>query len=553
MSAASPDYSALLSPGDLRPLIDLLPLAAYAVRAPDGVIAWFNSRAVELWGRAPVIGDTDERFCGAHKLYYPDGSYMAHCDTPVALALYTGASVHEEDVVIERPDGSRVTVSVHIDPLRDRNGAIVGAVNFFHDITERKTKEAERQQLYEEVKSHAGRLREAHEQLEVKVEERTASLRTLSSQLMQLQDNVRRRISRELHDSVGQGLAALQMNLDAALRSKNKNVKSEKLRESMALLREAVREVRTVSYLLHPPMLDLAGLGPATNWYAEGFNKRSAIKLHVEIPQDLPRLPIEKETAAFRVVQECLTNVHRYSQASNAWIRVALTPGKFRLEVQDDGKGIGAAALAAKPSDEISLGVGIPGMRERLRELGGSLEIQSSERGTLVVAHMPLSEARSGESTPNLGLPGFEPRPVNGRNGSRGRILIVDDHEIMRRGVRTLIENEPDLEMCGEATNAQEAIEMTRRLRPEVLILDLQLPGADGWEVLREIRQFEFRTKVIIFSAHSSSAIDRTARAANCEGYITKSRASVELVEAVRTVLSDRTCYRGYLSEAHTA
>src|SRR5258708_30361425 len=122
-------------------LVDLLPMAAYGVRAPDGVISWFNSRAAERWGRVPVIGDTEERFCGAHKLYHADGSYMAHCDTPVALALHTGVSVHEQEVVIERPDGSRVTVSVHIDPIRDTDGAIVGVVNFFQDITERKQAE----------------------------------------------------------------------------------------------------------------------------------------------------------------------------------------------------------------------------------------------------------------------------------------------------------------------------------------------------------------------------------------------------------------------------
>src|SRR5712671_214879 len=140
-STTLPVSPAVLNLGSQAYLIELFPMAAYAVRAPDGVIAWFNSRAAQLWGRAPVLGDTDERFCGALTLYHSDGSYMAHCDTPVALALQTGASVHEEEVVIERPDGSRVTVWVHIDPIRDKDGEIVGVVNFFHDITERKQAE----------------------------------------------------------------------------------------------------------------------------------------------------------------------------------------------------------------------------------------------------------------------------------------------------------------------------------------------------------------------------------------------------------------------------
>src|SRR5580704_2134326 len=137
-SAAASD---LFNLGSQTSLIELFPMAAYAVRAPDGVIAWFNSRAAELWGRVPVVGDTDERFCGAFRLYHADGTHMEHCDTPVALALKTGISVHEQEVVIERPEGSRVTVSVHIDPIRDQNGAIVGVVNFFHDISERKRAE----------------------------------------------------------------------------------------------------------------------------------------------------------------------------------------------------------------------------------------------------------------------------------------------------------------------------------------------------------------------------------------------------------------------------
>jgi two-component system, chemotaxis family, CheB/CheR fusion protein len=141
MTTRLPVFPDLINLGSQASLIELFPMAAYAVRAPDGVIAWFNSRAVELWGRVPAVGDTDERFCGAYKLYRADGTHMAHCDTPVALALETGTSVHEQEVVIERPDGSRVSVSVHIDPIRDERGAILGVVNFFHDISERRQTE----------------------------------------------------------------------------------------------------------------------------------------------------------------------------------------------------------------------------------------------------------------------------------------------------------------------------------------------------------------------------------------------------------------------------
>ncbi len=384
-SLGSPD---LLNLGSQTYLMELLPMAAYAVRAPDGVIAWFNSRAVELWGRVPVIGDSDERFCEAYKLYRGDGSYMAHCDTPVALALNTGVSVHEQEVVIEKQDGSRVTVSVHIDPIRDGSGTIVGVVNFFHDITERKQREAERQQLYEEAKTHAASLRQAHEELELKVQERTASLRMLSSRLMRLQDDERRRISRELHDSVGQHLSLAKMSLQSFSKSlPNGDANSQRLfLETEETIEAAIRETRTVSYLLHPPLLDELGLMAAVRWYAEGFRKRSGIYLEVEVPVQLPRLAGDKETVLFRIVQESLTNIHRHSGASNAFITITVTENLLQLEVRDNGKGIADPDFSRLSGG--TPGVGISGMRERLSELGGQLKI-SNENGTRVIATLP--------------------------------------------------------------------------------------------------------------------------------------------------------------------
>src|ERR1700675_4110150 len=184
-------------------------MAAYVVRA-DGVVVWYNARAAELWGRKPAIGDTDERFCGAHTLFRADGTHMAHCDTPVALALTTGISVHEEEGIIGRPDGSRVHVSVHIDPIRNAtDGRIIGVVNFFNDMTERKRQEAEREHLLQEAQTRFTKFQKARHELESKIGQRTIALRHLSSKLIHVQDEERRRIARELHDSIGQYLAAL--------------------------------------------------------------------------------------------------------------------------------------------------------------------------------------------------------------------------------------------------------------------------------------------------------------------------------------------------------
>lgn len=364
-------------------LIDRLPVAAYAVRGPDGVIAWYNSRAAQMWGRRPEIGDLDERFCGAFRLYYSDGSFMAHSDTPVADALKSGASVHGQDVIIERPDGSRVTVCVHIDAVRDDTGAIVGVTNFFYDVTERRAREIG--------------IRAQADQLEVAVQQRTASLGELSRRLLRMQDDERRRLSRDLHDSVGQSLTVLKMELSKGARSEGQDF--AKLQDWVRLVDEAIREVRAVSYLLHPPLLDLAGLCSAIREYAAGFDKRSDMTIHVEIPERSPRLSSEQETALFRVVQECLTNAHRHSKASNVWIRVKPEDSAFRLEIEDDGQGIAQSTAGDAPETVATLGVGIRGMQERMWEYGGRLEIRSGSRGTQITASLPYKKTRTEEIT----------------------------------------------------------------------------------------------------------------------------------------------------------
>jgi signal transduction histidine kinase len=216
------------------------------------------------------------------------------------------------------------------------------------------------------------------------------ALRLLSTRLLHVQDEERRKFSRELHDSLGQYLNLVKMNL-AALSNQN-TPSPERLSEALEYLDRCITETRTISYLLHPPLLDEMGFVFAAKWYLDGFAQRSGIQVRTEIPDDLGRLPNPVEITLFRVLQECLTNIHRHSRSSEADVRVERTLTGVVLNVRDHGKGILPEVLERFRATGSQVGVGLAGMRERVREQGGELDIQSNGRGTAVTVRMPVLE-----------------------------------------------------------------------------------------------------------------------------------------------------------------
>jgi two-component system NarL family sensor kinase len=258
-----------------------------------------------------------------------------------------------------RLDGSAVQVERTGIPLRKGNKLF--AQEFVRDLTERK--EAER------------------------------AIQQLSVRLMRSQDEERRRIARQLHDTIAQNLTAIRLNLARINGSPAAAVAefAEPLTESMSLADEVISEIRTLSYLLHPPLIDEVGLSGSLRWYAQGFEARSGIKVSLDIAEDL-RLPRDIETTVFRIVQEALTNIQRHSGSSVARISIVGQPSGIRLTVRDEGRGI-AARLRADPEALFASGVGIAGIRERARELGGDVQIESTDRGTTVIVTFPVPEA----------------------------------------------------------------------------------------------------------------------------------------------------------------
>ena len=262
-----------------------------------------------------------------------------------------------------------------------------------------RLKRAEAQARQEAAAAEQARAEYAalNETLEDKIRERTSelkrandSLRALSADLLKARDDEQRRIARELNDSIGQLVASVRINntrviREAALLSKPS---AEALQQNDAMLVELDRSVRTISHLLHPPLLDEVGLRVALEWYVEEFSERSGIAVQLECPESLERTSNDLETAIFRVVQECLGNVHRHSGSRSASVIFQIEGGKARLQVRDNGDGISETRQQELKSHGRS-GVGLRGIRERLGQFGGEMSIESSERGTTVTAVIP--------------------------------------------------------------------------------------------------------------------------------------------------------------------
>jgi PAS domain S-box-containing protein len=335
-------------------LIDLANDAIF-VRTPNDKISYWNQGAERLygWTREEAVGKSPQE--------------LFHTKFPIPFAELIQNDLWEGELVQKKRNGSQITVASRWATLRNNQGELTGWLEINTDISARKQAED--------------------------------AARRLSGRILNLQDAERRRIARELHDSLGQYLAVVKMNLDLMTGMVSGKHEIELLSECSTTVDRCLTETRTLSHLLHPPLLDEAGFISAARWFSEGLAQRSGIEVDFDFPSGLTRMNRDVETALFRALQEALTNVHRHSGGSRVNIVLQLDAEQVRMEIKDNGRGMPEERVRRFRKDGVGSGVGLAGMRERVREVGGSLVLLSGPSGTSVIVTIPL--AQPGDESPD--------------------------------------------------------------------------------------------------------------------------------------------------------
>jgi PAS domain S-box-containing protein len=398
-------------------------LAAIVDSSDDAIVSKNLDGTITSWNKSAerLFGYTSAEAVGQHiTLIIPRDRWKE--EDEFLAKIRRAERVDHFETVRVRKDGSTIDLSLTISPVKDAFGRVIGASKVARDISERKLAQEElrRSQLQfateaEALRNSEERLRKLSEALDAEVRARTKELeernfdvlrqseqlRQLSWRLLRTQDEERRHIARELHDSAGQTLAVLGMNLSTIVKALELRAPdiAKSAHETQELAQQLTQEIRTTSYLLHPPLLDENGLPAALSWYVRGLMERSGLEIALSISEGFGRLPSDMELLVFRLVQECLTNIHRHSGSKSAAIEIGRESSRVFVQVRDHGKGISAEKLAEIQSR--GSGVGIRGMQERLRQFQGTMKIESTSEGTATIVTIPVDQESGHPHVPN--------------------------------------------------------------------------------------------------------------------------------------------------------
>ncbi|MFP4351007.1 MAG: PAS domain S-box protein, partial [Desulfococcaceae bacterium] len=509
----------------LKAVLEVLPVPVFIADA-DGRMVSTNIKADETWGEAP-LSEQPAQYGEDYKAWWPaTGKRVQAHEWGMARAISKGERCIAEEMEIETRDGRRKTILNYALPIRDETGRINGGVAVNVDITDRKQVEEE--------------LKRLNESLEQQVWERTAlaearakQLQALSVELIEAEERERRRFSELLHEDLQQDLASARFQVQAA----NQSLPSPLpvLTEIEQLLAETIGKSRSLSHELSPAILTHSGLKDALEWLIRHMEEQ--FELRIDLKSEATQA-IESEAVKillFRAVQELLFNTFKHAGVKTARVILSEFDGCIVVTVSDPGNGFDPELLH---SDTVKGGLGLVSLRERIHYIGGTMEIESAPgQGSRFTLAVPVDLKKADESDcdePTAEAQGSTPAEHTESAESKIlRVLFADDHQVMRQGLISLVTDQPGIRLAGEAENGLQALELTRQLQPDVVVMDINMPKMNGIEATRRIKTEMPEVRVIGLSMYEDKAVAVAIEQAGAEAFVNKTASPDELLKAI--------------------
>jgi len=449
-------------------------------------------------------------------------------EEPVARVLREGRTVElANHAALVTKDGRTVPIEDSAAPILDAAGRVIGAVLVFHDVTEKRRAEEA--------------VRELNETLEEQVAERTAvaerrarDLRRLAAELSHAEHRERTRLAKLLHDDLQQLLLAARLHISALIDGPRDQVEQH-IATIDELVQTCQKTSRNLTQELSPPILQCGTLADVIEWLGGWFGERHGLQVAVEIRNDLLPTPEPLRVFLFQAVRELLVNVIKHSGKTAAKVGLFAQNGQLSVQVEDDGEQFDPRAVETRL--QRPEGFGLFNIRERVDAFGGRLEIQATPRGGACF-RLVMPVAEEPETLLEDGRLGAEVAPGPARTprarGGAVHLMIVDDHTVVREGFVSLLDRQPDFEVIGEAADGEQAVQQAEALRPDVIVMDVNMPTMDGVEATRRIKSRQPGIVIVGLSLFEDEAVARAMVEAGADTYVSKHAPAEDVVEAIR-------------------
>jgi PAS domain S-box-containing protein len=458
-------------------------------------------------------------------IYLPDGQTLAgEEDLPLLRAVKYGEMTQNKELCFKTSEGNLIPILASAGPIHESGSGTAGGVIVWIDITARKKAEMQLKELNENLECQVA------ERTEI-AEKRAYQLQQLALELSMAEDRQRQQIAQVLHDDLQQYLAALRFQLQVYLTGKADDKREQKL---IQLVDESIQKCRSLSYELSPPVLHQNGLLAALNWLVSDMQERHGFYVEfISQPKAEPDSP-ELASMLFRSVRELLFNIVKHSGVNSAIVEVGIVDHRIRISVKDEGKGFDPVATEAK--DGVISGFGLFTIKERVMFMGGRFDIESAPgKGCSVILEIPkkIQQKKFSEQFES-GAINRQQTPVGQIQSSKVRILLADDHAVMRQGLSNILNEKEDFEIVGEAVNGREAVRLAKELNPDIILMDVSMPEMDGIEATMHISKVLSHTRIIGLSMHDDDETRDRMINAGASAYMYKASQAEELIEVIR-------------------